>query len=167
MTRELAWKPRCVMTMLLNSSATSTLDISSVPGLIVPRPPTPVVPTCGSPELVERANSRVLTIRTKKLVLGLIERAKQAGVPVQVHQAGSMLCVFFSAQEVEDWEGAAACDQEAFKVWFRAMLEQGIYLAPSQFETIFVSGAHTDEDIERTLLAAEKAFAAVADTMRK
>ncbi|MDY4417209.1 MAG: aspartate aminotransferase family protein, partial [Selenomonas sp.] len=51
---------------------------------------------------------------------------------------------------------------EAFKVWFQSMLEQGIYLAPSQFETLFMSGAHTDEDIDRTIEAASKAFAAVA-----
>ena len=114
------------------------------------------------PEPGQPDYSRVLTIQTKKLVLGLIERAKAAGVPVQVHQAGSMLCVFFNAHEVWDWDGAASSDQEAFKIWFRTMLEQGVYLAPSQFETIFVSGAHTDADIETTLAAAEKAFAAVA-----
>ncbi|MBQ9365211.1 MAG: aspartate aminotransferase family protein, partial [Schwartzia sp.] len=60
----------------------------------------------------------------------------------------------------------AASDQKAFQTWFVTMLENGIYLAPSQFETIFMSGAHTDEDIEKTLAAAEKAFAAVAK-MRK
>ncbi len=114
------------------------------------------------PEPGQPDYSRVLTIQTKKLVLGLIERAKAAGVPVQVHQAGSMLCVFFNEREVWDWDGAASSDPEAFKIWFRTMLEQGIYLAPSQFETIFVSGAHTDEDIEATLAAAGKAFAAVA-----
>lgn len=113
-------------------------------------------PTRGEPDY-----SRRLTLQTKKLVLGWEQQAKKADVPVQVHQAGSMFGLFFNAHHVWDYATSAASDQEAFKVWFRAMLEQGIYLAPSQFETIFLSGAHTDADIETTLAASEKAFAAV------
>lgn len=113
-------------------------------------------PTAGEPDY-----SRRLTLQTKKLVLGWEQQAKKADVPVQVHQAGSMFGLFFNAHHVRDYATSAASDQEAFKVWFRAMLEQGIYLAPSQFETIFLSGAHTDADIETTLAASEKAFAAV------
>ncbi len=113
------------------------------------------------PEPGEPDYTRQLSLKTKTVVLGLTERAKAAGIPVQVHQAGSMFGMFFSEHEVYDYATAAAADQEAFKVWFRAMLEEGIYLAPSQFETIFMSGAHTDEDIEKTLAAAEKGFAAV------
>ena len=100
--------------------------------------------------------------QTTKLVEGWKARAAEAGVPIQAHQAGSMMGIFFNEQEVRDYDGSAASDQQAFKVWFRAMLEQGIYLAPSQFETIFVSGAHTDEDIEKTITAAARAFQAVA-----
>ena len=100
--------------------------------------------------------------QTTKLVEGWKARAAEAGVPIQAHQAGSMMGIFFNGQEVRDYDGSAASDQQAFKVWFRAMLEQGIYLAPSQFETIFVSGAHTDEDIEKTITAAARAFQAVA-----
>lgn len=113
-------------------------------------------PTRGEPDY-----SRRLTLQTKKLVLGWEQQAKKADVPVQVHQAGSMFGLFFNAHHVRDYATSAASDQQAFKVWFRAMLEQGIYLAPSQFETIFLSGAHTDADIETTLAASEKAFAAV------
>ena len=113
------------------------------------------------PEPGEPDYTRQLSLKTKTVVLGLTERAKAAGIPVQVHQAGSMFGMFFSEHEVYDYATAAAADQEAFKVWFRAMLEEGIYLAPSQFETIFMSGAHTDTDIEKTLAAAEKGFAAV------
>lgn len=113
------------------------------------------------PEPGEPDYTRQLSLKTKTVVLGLTERAKAAGIPVQVHQAGSMFGLFFSEHEVYDYATAAAADQEAFKVWFRAMLEEGIYLAPSQFETIFMSGAHTDTDIEKTLAAAEKGFAAV------
>ena len=113
------------------------------------------------PEPGEPDYTRQLSLKTKTVVLGLTERAKAAGIPVQAHQAGSMFGLFFSEHEVYDYATAAAADQEAFKVWFRAMLEEGIYLAPSQFETIFMSGAHTDADIETTLAAAEKGFAAV------
>ena len=115
------------------------------------------------PEPGEPDYSRVLTIRTKKLVLGVAQKAKEAGVTLQVQQAGSMFGFFFSDKEVTDYETSAAADQEAFKVWFKAMLEQGIYLAPSQFETLFMSGAHTDEEIDRTIEAAGVALKKVAD----
>ena len=118
------------------------------------------------PEPGEADYSRMLTIKTKKLVLGFLERAKAAGVKIQAHQAGSMFGIFFNEHEVYDYEDSAASDQEAFKVWFKAMLEQGIYLAPSQFETLFMSGAHTDADIDRTLQAAETAFLAVAKSRK-
>ena len=113
------------------------------------------------PEPGEADASRALTLKTKKLVLGLESAAREAGVKIQAHQAGSMFSIFFNAGMVKDYASSAASDQEAFKVWFRAMLEQGIYLAPSQFETLFLSLAHTDEDIDRTIAAAEKAFAQV------
>ena len=115
------------------------------------------------PEPGEPDYSRVLTIRTKKLVLGVAQKAKEAGVTLQVQQAGSMFGFFFSDKEVTDYETSAAADQEAFKVWVKAMLEQGIYLAPSQFETLFMSGAHTDEEIDRTIEAAGVALKKVAD----
>lgn len=115
------------------------------------------------PEPGEGDYSRKLTLKTKKLVLGVAEKAKEAGVALQVQQAGSMFGFFFSEHEVVDYATSAAADQEAFKVWFKAMLEQGIYLAPSQFETLFMSGAHTDEEIERTIQAAGKALIKVAE----
>lgn len=120
------------------------------------------IPEEGGPDY-----SRVLTIKTKKLVLGVAQKAKEAGVALQVQQAGSMFGFFFSEQEVVDYETSAAADQESFKVWFKAMLEQGIYLAPSQFETLFMSGAHTDEEIERTIEAAGKALQLVAEYQKK
>ncbi len=114
------------------------------------------------PEAGEPDYSRKLTLKTKKLLLGWQEKAREAGVAIQAHQAGSMFGIFFSEKEVYDYADAEAADQEAFKVWFKTMLEQGIYLAPSQFETLFMSGAHSEEDIDRTIEAAGKAFAAVA-----
>ena len=115
------------------------------------------------PEPGEADASRALTLKTKKLVLGIEAAAREAGVKIRAHQAGSMFSFFFSEGEVKDYDSSAAADQEAFKVWFRAMLEQGVYLAPSQFETLFLSLAHTDEDIDRTIAAAEKAFAEVKE----
>ena len=118
------------------------------------------------PEPGEPDYSRVLTIKTKKLVLGVAQKAKEADVTLQVQQAGSMFGFFFSPVEVVDYETSAAADQEAFKVWFKAMLEQGIYIAPSQFETLFMSGAHTDEEIDRTIEAAGKALQQVAEYLK-
>ena len=115
------------------------------------------------PEPGEADASRALTLKTKKLVLGLESAAREAGVKIQAHQAGSMFSLFFNEGTVKDYASSAASDQEAFKVWFRAMLEQGVYLAPSQFETLFLSLAHTDEDIDRTIAAAEKAFRTVKE----
>ena len=108
--------------------------------------------------------SRELTIQTKNLLLGWQRAAKDAGVPICAHQAGSMFSIFFIDHEVYDYADAEAADQEAFRIWFETMLDEGIYLAPSQFETLFLSGAHTDDDIARTITAAEKGFAAVKKT---
>ena len=108
--------------------------------------------------------SRELTIQTKNLLLGWQRAAKDVGVPICAHQAGSMFGIFFIDHEVYDYRDAEAADQEAFRMWFETMLDEGIYLAPSQFETLFLSGAHTDDDIARTITAAEKGFAAVKKT---
>lgn len=118
------------------------------------------------PEPGEADYSRMLTLKTKKLLLGWQEKARKAGVAIQAHQAGSMFGIFFNEHEVWDYEDSCASDQEAFKVWFLSMLEQGIYLAPSQFETLFMSGAHSEEDIERTIDAAGNAFEQVAKSRR-
>ena len=105
--------------------------------------------------------NRELTIKTKELLLGWQRAAKDAGVSICAHQAGSMFGIFFIDREVYDYTDAEAADQEAFRIWFDTMLDEGIYLAPSQFETLFLSGAHAAEDIERTIAAAEKGFVAV------
>ena len=113
------------------------------------------------PEEGKEDYSRELTIKTKNLLLGWQRAAKDAGVSICAHQAGSMFGIFFIDHEVYNYADAEAADQEAFRIWFETMLDEGIYLAPSQFETLFLSGAHTDADIERTIAAAEKGFAAV------
>lgn len=100
--------------------------------------------------------------KTSKLVDGLKTAAQIASVAIQTPQAGSMFGIFFSASEVVDYDGAAAANQAQFKKFFASMLEQGIYLAPSQFETLFMSAAHSDEDIARTIDAAKIAFGGCA-----
>jgi glutamate-1-semialdehyde 2,1-aminomutase len=92
------------------------------------------------------------------LAAGIARAAKDAGYPIFPTRVGSMFCAFFTRGEVHDWTTAAACDTGAFARYFRSMLEEGIYLAPSQFETGFVSIAHGDAEIERTISAARKAF---------
>lgn len=111
----------------------------------------------------EHAVCDTLTQRTNTLAAGLQKAAEEAGVPVRVHHLGSMFTVFFSDREIENYADAAACDQKAFRVYFHSMLEQGIYLPPSQFETNFISLAHSEEDLAQTIAAAKIAFAKAAE----
>ena len=89
---------------------------------------------------------------------GIAAAAKDAGYPLYSTRVGSMVCAFFTKGEVHDWDTAALCDTQAFAKYFRSMLDQGIYLAPSQFETGFVSIAHEPADLDRTIAAARVAF---------
>ncbi len=107
--------------------------------------------------------TRELTIKTKHLLQGIQKAAKDAGIKVQIHQAGSMFGIFFNENEVYDYKTSESSNQEAFGIWFMSMLEQGIYLAPSQFETLFMSNAHSDDDIVKTIEAAEIAMKKVAE----
>ena len=100
-----------------------------------------------------------LTEQTKKLAKGLEERAAKANIPLTTNQVGAMFGFFFSEEKnISTFEQVSACDAERFKTFYHAMLQEGVYLAPSSYETGFVSSAHTDEDIEKTLDAAEKVF---------
>lgn len=92
------------------------------------------------------------------LAEGISKAARDAGYPIFATRVGSMFCSFFTKNEVTDWESAATSDTKAFAAFFRNMLNEGIYLAPSQYETGFVSIAHTTEDLDRTIAAAEKCF---------
>jgi len=92
------------------------------------------------------------------LAQGIAKAAKDAGYPLFSTRVGSMVCAFFTATPVTDWDTAATCDTKAFAKYFRLMLEAGIYLAPSQFETAFVSAAHTQADLDKTIAAAKVAF---------
>lgn len=96
--------------------------------------------------------------KTAGLADSLKIKAQLANVEVQVPQVGAMFSVFFNVKKVKNYDDAVSSDLEQFKMWFSEMLKRGIYLAPSQFETLFVSAAHTAEDIAKTLDAAEESF---------
>jgi glutamate-1-semialdehyde 2,1-aminomutase len=91
-----------------------------------------------------------------KLASGLAEAARMAGIKVSIDRAGSMLGMFFTKSKVIDYKSAKTSDLKMFSAFYRNMLDEGIYLAPSQFEALFVSSAHSDEHIERTIEAAER-----------
>jgi glutamate-1-semialdehyde 2,1-aminomutase len=104
-----------------------------------------------------------LAERTAYLTQQTEQAAQRYGVPVYITSLGSMFTVFFSARPIHNYEDASTCDVPTFRRYFAAMLHAGIYLAPSQFETGFVSTAHTDEDIDITLRAGAAALQAVAE----
>ncbi|WP_372881861.1 glutamate-1-semialdehyde 2,1-aminomutase [Psychromonas sp.] len=100
-----------------------------------------------------------LAEQTEKLALGLKRVAQEENVPLAVNYVGGMFGFFFTEEEkISSYAQVCACDVEKFKKFFHLMLEQGIYLAPSAFEAGFLSLAHSDQDIENTLIAAKKAF---------
>ena len=99
-----------------------------------------------------------LVARTADLSRGLEGAARQQGVALQVNQAGSMFSAFFSQQPVRDWATVKASDAQRFAGYFRAMLERGVYLAPSPFEAGFLSTAHGEREIGATLEAAQQAL---------
>ena len=123
----------------------------------------------GNPLAVTAGLSTLKQLRAKQLYKKLDERsavlaegigkeAKRAGIPLVQHRAGSMLTSFFTSEPVVDWNSAKRSDTKRYGQFFHHMLEQGIYLAPSQFEAAFLSTAHTSADVERTIKAARTAL---------
>ena len=106
-------------------------------------------------ERLERAGAR--------LCAGLAEAAREAGVETVTNRVGSMWTGFFTSEPVTDWTSAARASRDAYGKFFHAMLEGGVYLAPSQFEAAFIGLAHTDELLDRTVEAARKSFAKITD----
>ncbi len=96
--------------------------------------------------------------KSARLADGLRAAAETVGMPTFQTRVGSMFCTFFNAERVVDHASAKRCDSNRYALFFRAMLENGVYLAPSQFEAGFLSLAHSEQDIERTIQAAEEAF---------
>ncbi|OOF37997.1 glutamate-1-semialdehyde-2,1-aminomutase [Rodentibacter mrazii] len=113
-------------------------------------------------ELKTAGNEQNLAEKTGKLCLGLKALAEKHNIPFVVNYVGGMFGIFFTDQkEVTSYAEVMKCDTEKFKIFFHKMLDLGVYLAPSAFEAGFMSLAHTDEDIAKTLEAADIAFASL------
>ena len=106
------------------------------------------------PEIYKQVETTTQTIAN-----GMQELLKEKGIPHHLGRIGSMFTVFFSEQEVRNFEDAKACDTALFGSFFKAMLAAGVYLAPSEFEALFVSAAVGELEIERILAATRKALA--------
>ncbi|MBE2212078.1 MAG: glutamate-1-semialdehyde 2,1-aminomutase [Xanthomonadaceae bacterium] len=102
-----------------------------------------------------------LEAKSNALCDGLEAAAKEAGVPFSTQRVGGMFGLFFSAEKVDTYAGALACDTAAFNRFFHEMLDRGVFLAPSAFEAGFVSSAHDDAVIAETIDAARAAFRAL------
>ena len=94
-----------------------------------------------------------------RLESGLNSAAKKNGIAMTVQRIGSMICTYFTDQPAHNLVEALQADREQFKKYFHGMLAEGVYLAPSPFEAGFISAAHSDEDIDATISAAEKVMA--------
>ena len=95
---------------------------------------------------------------SRELVEGVAAAAKSAGMPLCHNRVGSMFTWFFTAGPVTNWDSASRADTSAFGKFFRAMLDSGVYLPPSQFEAAFLGATHTTEDVQQTIAAAKAAF---------
>ena len=94
---------------------------------------------------------------------GMGEAAAAAGVEIYQTRIGSIGCAFFTREPVSDFQSAQRSNTEAYGLFFREMLREGVYLAPSQFEAFFISTAHGPEELDRTVDAANRAFKRVKD----
>ena len=99
-----------------------------------------------------------LDARAKRLDDGITAALRKADVPATAGRVGSLLTLFFTGEPVRDYAGAKQCDTRSFATLFRAMLDRGVFLAPSQFEALFVSSAHSNADIDRTIEAFREAL---------
>ncbi|WP_378957130.1 glutamate-1-semialdehyde 2,1-aminomutase [Pelosinus sp. sgz500959] len=111
-----------------------------------------------TPDLYEKLAQKVTA-----LCDGIRAQAEKFGFELQYHQLGAMFGMFFSDEPVYDYDSAKKSDIGAFNIFFHAMLEKGVYLAPAQFEAGFISAAHSDEDIAATIAASAYAFGKVAE----
>jgi glutamate-1-semialdehyde 2,1-aminomutase len=99
--------------------------------------------------------------RGSELERGLLQAARAAGIPMTVNRVGSMMTAFFTPNTVTDYKSAKTSDTALYARFFRGMLESGIYLAPSQFEAMFVSLAHSESDISNTIESAARVLRAI------
>ena len=122
--------------------------------------PLAIAAGCATLNLLDEDAYVHLAATTETLAHGLAEAAGDR--PVQIEWAPGLFTVFFSERPVLDYDGAVACDTEAYGAWCRALLARGVYPPPSQFEAWFPSLAHTPEHVTRTLEAAAAAFSEIA-----
>jgi len=101
--------------------------------------------------------------KAQRLAEGLRAALKETDIPGEVSVAGSLLTLFFTSEHVRDYGVAKKSNTKRFAAFFNAMLERGIFIAPSQFEALFVSAAHIDSDIDRTIAAARESLQAIRD----
>jgi len=99
-----------------------------------------------------------LARRGTRLAAGFADAARAAGVPLQVNAFGSLVTPFFTSAPVHDYESALRSNTKAYAAFFQGMLKRGIYPPPSQFEAWFLSAAHTDADVARTIRAARESM---------
>jgi glutamate-1-semialdehyde 2,1-aminomutase len=125
----------------------------------------PLAMTAGYETLIQLTPETYVEFRKKadRLEEGLREAATKYEIPHTINRAGSMIGFFFTNEEVTNYEKAKTSNLEMFATYYREMAEQGIFLPPSQFEGLFLSTEHTDEDIEKTIAAAERAFAKIRE----
>jgi glutamate-1-semialdehyde 2,1-aminomutase len=109
-------------------------------------------------ELQKEGVYEALGAKTQRLMAGFQSAADDAGIPFKTNHIGSMAGFFFTDKDVHNFEDAKTCDLDRFAKFYRIMLEKGVYLAPSQFESCFVSLVHTKEDIDHTINAARQAM---------
>ena len=105
-----------------------------------------------------------LFAKTETLVTGLRAAAEKTGTPMTSNHVGSMWGLFFTEEKtVSNYQQVMACNTQRFNQFFHGMLREGVYLAPASYEAAFMSSAHTDNDLEKTILAAEKVFASLQE----
>src|SRR3979490_1688469 len=105
-----------------------------------------------------------LDARAKRLGDGIAAVLRETGASATAARGGSPLTLFFSGEAVRDYADAKKCDTRRFATFFRAMLDRGVFLAPSQFEALFVSSAHSDADIDRTISALRESLARATES---
>ncbi len=103
----------------------------------------------------------VLEARGNRLEQGLLKAAKNNNVPITINRVGSMITVFFSDKKVTDFETASSTDGKKFRQWFQGLLKRGIYWPASPFEAAFISYSHSNQDIDKVIAAADRAFAEI------
>jgi glutamate-1-semialdehyde 2,1-aminomutase len=109
-------------------------------------------------QLREPGVFKSIVAKTHRLMSGIRDAANEAGVSVYVTSVGTLGCIFFTDERVTSWDEAARCDTARFSRYFHSLMNQGIYVAPSQYEAIFLSSAHNDADIDLTIEAARSAM---------